>query len=217
MTRIRQFSVLIVIGMVSFAATLIAGRKVPERPRQSARNAALAATAPESVQLAAMGIRPGQQLVAYILGSSRCRSCRDPGTKAAFAAVKPLLQRESGGRYRSVRVAGIAINTDMGEGLRYLESIGLESFDELSTGSGWRNEHVIRLAQLANRDAEVPAVVVITRTMTARLNPLSVRYGPDSVIAVIVGQQALLDWIRGGANLSSARPRPPAPVRSGSE
>jgi len=101
-------------------------------------------------------------------------------------------------------VVGVAINTDLGEGLGYLRGFGLDSFDEITTGGGWQNEEVIRWIQRSRTArAAAPLVIVVTRTMSAQLAPLTVSYSADSVLTVVQGRTALLDWIKSGAPLRS--------------
>jgi hypothetical protein len=136
MTRLRQLSILTIIAGTSFASAFA----LKQRSSAAATHtrSAVPASSPESVQLAAIGLVPGRQLVAYVLGSSRCRSCRSPETKAAIAKIRPLLRQRYGGEVRSVMVVGVAIHTDLREGLDYLQSIGLEHSIRSASGAGGR-------------------------------------------------------------------------------
>lgn len=181
--------------------------------------------APDSMHLAALGIHPGEQLVAYAFGGSRCGFCQKAEVKKAFAILKPTLRERhiDSGAFESVRVVGVAIDVDVQAGLGYLESISPTAFDEVSVGSGWQNEHVVRLLhQQGIAETAVPLVIVISRTMAATLAPLTMTYGRDSVRAVIQGASRVEAWLKGGARLdrdgmerqpasTDRRPRGPKP------
>jgi hypothetical protein len=131
--------------------------------------------------------------------------CRAADVKAAIGALRGTLARAYEGRYASITVVGVAINTDLREGLAYLNSIGLDHFDEITTGRGWQNGEVIRWIQRGQAaPAAVPLIVVVTRTMTASIAPLAIVYSPDSVLAVVQGRAALVEWIQTNAPLPRA-------------
>lgn len=110
----------------------------------------------------------------------------------------------AGSDYRSVSVVGVAITTDLEEGLDYLSGIGLANLDEVAIGNGWQNQQAIQMmwrAQITGADA--PQVLLIEREMKGTVDPISLAYGPDSLIMAVVGHQQLVDWIAGGAKLRS--------------
>lgn len=140
--------------------------------------------------------------MAYVFGSSRCGSCRRPETKVAIGALRNALRANTKNGYASVRVVGVAINTDVSLGLEYLQNFGRDTFDEVSAGDGWQNEHVVRLIwQGGFAQPEAPQVVLVSRDMDASLAPVALRFSKDSVIAVIAGYNAILDWVHAGAPL----------------
>jgi len=198
----KKIAIYAVIGCAAFLASFLARARHSRNTLSSIPRPA--ADAPDSVQLAALGIRPGIQLVAYVFGGSRCGFCQKPETKQALALLRQVLTRGyvNSGVYKSVSVVGVAVNTDLREGLGYLESVGPDVFNEISVGSGWQNEHVIRLiGQNRIADAGVPLVIVVSRSMTATLAPLTMKYGVDSVVKVIQGSGPIIDWVRSGASL----------------
>jgi len=168
------------LGATSFALAFFAGRQ-REQPQSQPRGQVTRETT-DSARLAAVGIRPGPQLVAYVFGSSRCGYCQRSDTKQAFSSIKRTLVQEYGNQFPTIMVVGVAVNTDLQEGLAYLSSMGLNNFDEISVGDGWRNEHVTRFIRRERiAEAAVPLVVVLTRSMTARAQPVSLTFSPDSV------------------------------------
>jgi hypothetical protein len=184
----------------------------------SADAAQPAANAPDSVQLAARGITPGAQLVAYAFGGSHCGFCQKTETKQAFAALRNVLTARyvARGQYKNVSVIGVAVDGEIKDGLGYLESIGPNAFNEISVGSGWQNENIIRL--IRQRHAAtlgLPLVIVISRSMNATLSPLTMSYGEDSVLTYVQGAHAIAEWVRNGATIvgpTSGTPSVSTPV-----
>jgi hypothetical protein len=200
----KKLGIYAVIACVSFLAAFLI------RVRHASTSVATASRpptdAPDSVQLAALGVRPGAQLVAYVFGGSRCGFCQKQETKQAFAALRKVLadRHVASGSYQTVSVIGVAVNADLREGLGYLQSIGPDAFDQISTGSGWQNENVIRLMQQQHlSEPALPMVIVVSRYMTAMLAPLRMKYGADTVLKVVQGAQAIADWVRMGADLAA--------------
>jgi hypothetical protein len=198
----KKFVIFSIIGCVVFLVTF---RVRTSRPTEVAAIVTRPpADAPDSVQLIALGVKPGAQLVAYIFGGSRCGFCQKKETKQAFAGLRKSLTARYvvTGEFKLLNVVGVAVNSDVHEGLGYLESIGPDAFDQISTGSGWQNENVIRLVQQQHvAEAALPMIVLMSRSMTATLAPLKMTYSTDSVLKVVQGAQAIADWVRDGTDL----------------
>lgn len=214
MRRVHQLGLLTVLASGSFMLAY-AMRREQAAPVVGATTTAIpAANAPDSVRLAAFGIRPGRQLIAYVLVSSHCGYCQRDDTKAALASVRTSLRRAHARDFQAIRVIGVAVNTEVDAGLEYLRSVGMASFDEISAGDGWLNEQIGQLIWRAKTtDASVPQVVVVSRPMTARLGPMAVTYGSDSTLAVVAGPKAITSWVRGGTGLTGVPTTPEMPVR----
>lgn len=164
----------------------------------------IAGDAPDSVQLAALGIRTGRELTAVVLVSSQCGFCQDPTTKKAIAQLRPALARRYGSTFRSIRIVGVALDRDILSGLDYLRSIGLDSFDEVSTGEGVLNTHQVNLIwRMGFGSPLVPQVLLVGRDLSATAKPFIVRYSPDSLIASYRGRTEVL--VLAGAAVSPAR------------
>jgi hypothetical protein len=124
----------------------------------------------------------------------------------------------------SIRLVGVAVNTDLDEGMRYLNSFGAGAFDEVSLGDGWQNEHITRLIwRDTTVEAAVPQVIVLTRNMSASIKPMILRFTTDSVIAVILGASELKEFVsrfdtahqnqrRESAGVGKVRARGPANI-----
>jgi hypothetical protein len=201
MIRMRHIGFLVAVAAMAFATAFRL-----RAPRVGTTKVARAATSdptPDSVRLAAIGLRSGRQLIAYVFVSSRCGSCRRPETKAAIAALRDSLRRNNGDQFPSIHVVGVAVNTDVETGLAYLQSIGLGRFDQISTGDGWQNQHVVNVIWRAHgAEPEAPQIVLATRGMTSTIDPVSAAYTADSVVRVISGFKLMLQWVNAGAHVS---------------
>lgn len=210
----RQVSLLVAIAAISFSGLYLF--RLPQRSAPRPAEPAIFGDSSLAAQrLERIGLTPGRRLTAYFFGGSGCGSCRSEPLKTALAALRDSLQRAHGDAYTAVSVVGVAIDGDIEGGLDYLRSIGLASFDEVSTGNGWTNEHVTRLIW---RDSlgrpSAPQVIVLAHSMTATLGPLTLRFGSDSVVGRMLGYDDLLSWVSGGTMLPfrSERPKPPAAI-----
>jgi hypothetical protein len=121
-----------------------------------------------------------------------------------LASLSSILRSRHDSIYSAVKVVGVAVHTDFHEGLGYLESIGLQNFDEISVGSGWQNEHIERLIwRDSTVDSSMPQVIVVRRAMSASINPVTLRYGPDEVMKRVVGLNAIAEFVKSGVPLTS--------------
>jgi hypothetical protein len=207
----KKLSWYLIVACVAFVAAFTIRSR--SRLSSAAGAGAVSVDAPDSVQLAGLGVQPGVQLVAYVFGGSKCGFCNKPETKKAFASLREELigHHLRPGAYSSVSVVGVAINTDLDEGLGYLRSIGKGAFDQISTGRGWQNENVVRLIRQQHfAAAGVPLVLIISRRMTATLAPLSMTYSTDSLLRVIQGAQQIAQWVRDGTDLTTPSNAPPS-------
>ena len=122
-------------------------------------------------------------------------------------ALRDSLRHNNAAAFSSVHIVAVAINTDLREGLAYLDSIGFEHFDQVSVGDGWQNQHVVRLIWRDHvAEPEAPQVILVTRAMNARIDPVELTFTPDSVIGAVSGYRALLSWVDAGAHLDRVGP-----------
>lgn len=158
----------------------------------------------DSAKLAAQGIVPGRQLVAFVLLSSRCSYCQRSDTKSAVARLRQELSRTNADRFANVSVIGVAIDSDLAEGLAYLSDVGISAFDEISVGRGWVNEHLSnQLWRMSDGVPAVPQVLLVSRELDAQLNPvMKVEVGQDSLLAAMIGYKALVEWVESGADVA---------------
>jgi hypothetical protein len=203
----RRLAFFVAIGCITFLAVFVI--RVHRQQADSVAPSRPGADAPDSVQLSAMGIRPGAQLVAFVFGGSRCGFCQKQETKRAVTSLREALHARyvRPGVVQSVSVVGIAVNTDLREGLQYLTSMGPNAFTEISVGSGWQNEHIVRLIRREQAaEPGLPLIIVVARSMQATLAPLTMTYSNDSVLKVVQGASEIANWVRGGADLGILPP-----------
>lgn len=200
---LRQLAVLLAIAASAFSLAYLVQRSRAKSTPQT--TAAVRAKTPDSVLLSGYGIKPGRQLIAYILLSSHCGQCQRADTKAAVGSVRNLLRTNMARDFRSTTTVGVLIEGDLTEGFDYLNSIGHKNFDEISIGNAWLNEHLVKLVWRDKTTvAAVPQVVLVARDMSATLRPFNVTYGRDSVIAVLFGRDEVIEWVRRGGSSISA-------------
>lgn len=199
MERIRQTSLMVVLVAICFAGAFA----LRVRGHSSGAQDMASGETPDVAELKSLGVRSGRELVAYVFVSSHCGYCQQADTKNAVANVRKLLAKRHGVAFRGVKVVGIAVDGDEEEGIEYLRTIGLKNFDEISVGAGWRNEQITRLIWRDKvAEAEVPQVVLVTHVMTSTLSPLVLSYGTDSVVSVVRGSKALVEWVKAGVPLN---------------
>lgn len=204
MNRLRLISLLLIVACGSFTIAFFGRRR--QLDTSTVRHpVAAAGDIPDSVRLASFGLFPGRQLVAYVLGGSGCGSCRKPGMRAAFASLRSALQANHSHEFQSFKIIGVAVD-ELPAGIAYLSGLGLQNFDEISTGEGWQNEQLVKLVWREKTvDAAAPQVVLIGRTMSATLPSMVQSYSRDSVILVVAGHQAIIDWVNNGTQFAPSQ------------
>lgn len=159
----------------------------------------------DSAQLSTMGLNSGRQLVAYVMTSAACGTCRREDVKRALRMVRDSLRKRQPHEFTQVSVVGIAIDGKVEPGLSYLKTVGLDSFDEVDIGRGWLNEQMIsRVWKNGEATAAVPMVIVVTRRMTSTLSPPTMQFSGDSLLRVVLGGRELLDWVSQGTPIGYA-------------
>ncbi len=134
---------------------------------------------------------------------------------ANVSELPPLVERTKRvllGRARSQGWSFHTVAVDVGReqdaGVKYLRGFG--RFDELSVGAGWANSTAMRLfADVRARVASTPQVVVLRRMVVEPdpINgPMNLTLSRESVVARMVGLDALRSWLRRGADLDLGAP-----------
>lgn len=202
MVVIRKLSILILIAVLSYAATSLAKRRESSEPDASLRGAATEDVT-DSVVLARQGIVAGRQLTVFVFGGSRCAACSSAEVQSAIRRMRIVMASSHSAAFSSISIVGVAINTDIVEGLDFLKQAGLEYFDAISVGLGWLNEDVVRMLWSdSTRRVEVPRVVAVSRILSARIDPVQLDFSQDSVLLVVTGRDSLTAWVDAGAPLN---------------
>lgn len=152
-----------------------------------------------------MGIKPGRQLLAYVFVASRCGHCQRADTRTALRELPRKFKDAAAADFKAADVVVVALDANVDEGLAYLRTLGVHEFDEISIGRAWLNEHMTWWGWRSKvAEPAVPQVVLVSRDMAASYPPLSVRYTRDSVVAVLSGRNAVVEWVGGGADIADA-------------
>lgn len=199
MTRIREASLLVIVGSIAFCAAFFVRSK---GSTLSSRGGGDMNVSRETKELATMSSRSGRELVAYILLSPHCGYCELADTKTAVARVRSKLQSNDSQAFQPIRVVGVIVDSDVDEGIAYARSFRAASFDEVNVGGGWRNDDIERLVwRSKTAEAAVPQIVLVAHSIVGRPSPLALTYGADSIVAVVRGHREILDWVHKGTPL----------------
>lgn len=143
----------------------------------------------------------GRQLYVVYLGAKGCGHSRDAELVAAVRHLKGLARDQADRRQQPFAVAGVALDARVGDGLAYLASLG--EFDEVATGSGFRNMAAVeRVWRAPEGLPAIPQVLVYERTLTERNDPYGdswIDYTPDRLVGRHLGTDAILAWVARGA------------------
>ena len=199
MSRIREASLLVILGSVVFCAAFLVRSKAtaPVSGGSGDMNASR-----ETKELAVLGNDAGRKLVAYVLLSPHCGYCALADTKHAVGRVRSTLEANDARSFQTIRVVGVIVDSDVEEGMTYARSFHAASFDEVNVGGGWRNDAIVRLVwRSKTADAAVPQIVLLAHSIAGQPNPLALTYGADSILTVVRGHREILDWVDKGAPL----------------
>jgi hypothetical protein len=161
-------------------------------------------------------ITSGRHLIAYVLLDSRCGACTHRTTEAAIERLRTSLDASYKPTFKQISVVGVALDTDLRAGTRYLERLNHSGhvFDQLSVGGAWMNELV---SQRVWRDAAalpgVPQVLLLSRTVDASGYPRTVDLAHDSVLTRVFGRDEIAKWVNRGTPLAVAAVPASLPTR----
>lgn len=148
----------------------------------------------------------GQHLAAFVFVASDCGFSAHPTTVDALRQLPGLLRDRAAGRFANVSVIGIALDDEVAPGIGFLQDLqqpGSE-FDEISAGNSWMNEQAIRLMWRDGAAAPLlPQVLLVERSVDARMYPRHIEVRADSVILNVVGRDDILRWVGDGAPLDA--------------
>jgi hypothetical protein len=199
MGRAMRLVPYVLVGVVSLSASyyLVRARQSPAAPDAPLSDMT------DSARLENAGYGPGTHLSAYVFLSSTCGVCSRRDVKASVASIRDSLQAKYRGRFKRITVVGIAVDSDVPSGLKYLDGLGFHRFDELDVGGGWLNEQVTKQFWRAGTSrALVPQVVLSTRRVESQIGPpLRIDVESDTVIRVVRGGPEVVSWVALGVPL----------------
>jgi hypothetical protein len=188
---LASLATLVVLSVAAFPAGRAASRLLDER---SAR------VNPQPSSLP----RPGTQLIAVYVGSSRCGPSNQTdvlsAVRTAIDSLRGLAAREGVGFV----TIGVAREHSPREGLRHLEKV--TSFDEVTAGQGDLNQASIRLISLDHPGIGATPQLIVLRRELAPLGQTidNVRF-EEHVLLRRVGSAQIRRWVDNGV---------PVPTRS---
>lgn len=188
----------------------LASYRVATAFRGGTRGAAPAGSTTTPASAARNPFESGRYLVAYVLVSSGCGYSTEKLAKQALRVVPDSLRAVHGKAFAKVSVVGVALDEDVGDGIRFLNELGMGSdvFDEISVGQSWLNEQVVRLAWREGMAAPLlPQVVLVERQVDARAYPRHIETQSDSVILSVMGRNDIIAWVGEGVPLAFAPKR----------
>lgn len=139
-------------------------------------------------------LRPGERTrIVVVMPTNLTPEFRDLA-RAAIDSVRLQVQR-AGGMFETV---GVSDQWTVAQGLADLGEIG--PFDEVIVGRNWLNHGVERYISSFGARPAVPQVVVVDQWI--RMDSLPFEYGPIRVVSRVTGNAELIQWSRGGFELS---------------
>lgn len=151
----------------------------------------------------------GTHLIAYVIAASDCGWSSQPGVITAVRAMRAQMASVHGGSYAQVSVVGVALDSDIDAGLRFLSDIGSRTpagaFDQIIVGGSWLNEQIVRFVWRDGfTEAALPQVLVIERPVNTAPYLLNRTLGvqDDKVVAREIGSRAIVSWLEGGVPIS---------------
>jgi hypothetical protein len=178
--------------------------------RRGTVQAAPAAAAAVTVPAAARNpFKSGRYLLAYVLVASDCGYSTERLARKALRALPDSLRAVHGAAFTNVSVVGVALDEDLGAGIRFLKELGRSGrgFDEISVGKGWLNEQIVRLVwREGMATPSLPQVVLVARRVDARTYPRHIDTQRDSVLLTVTGRNDIVAWVSAGVPLGF-RPR----------
>ena len=143
-------------------------------------------------------------LVALVFPDCACNT--NPVFPRALATITRGLRRRAKAAGVDFASVGIALTSDVAEGVEYLvnggtgtgERVAFDPWDELHTGGSWRNEELLYIVWRDHlAEAAMPQILLIERELDVRES------GRIDVIATrrtlqLLGTNAFESWIAGG-------------------
>jgi hypothetical protein len=187
------------IMLASSAGIVIAGghrvqRHVTARPFLDPRIDRLMMR-PLTSRQAQPGVDDGPEIVVVLIGSAGCAASRQNTLSNAMDQLRATLLEASSRQGLRVAFLGVALDTHISSGLRWLTSVG--PFDQVSVGGNWLNLAAVQ-------------IVVLRRVVTIASDSQSVVVEPDVLVSRLRGVQEIINWATSDEpRVLVSRSRPP--------
>jgi hypothetical protein len=152
----------------------------------------------------------GSHLIAFVVTASDCGWSKRPDGMKAVRVLKPTLQASHGSSFARISVIGVDLDDNLDVGLRFLADIGNGSvggaFDQIVVGGSWLNEEIVKLVwREGTAEPASPQILVIERHVDATdyMASSRLKIGDDTVVAHLVGENAIVKWLKEGQPLRS--------------
>ena len=154
----------------------------------------------------------GTHLIAFVMTASDCGWSTLPEGMEAIRSLRARMQSDHGTAYAQVSVVGVALDTNVAAGLKFLSDLGNGTpggaFDQISVGGSWLNEQAVRFFWRKQAAvAAIPQIVVIERQVDtgSYLSESAIRVQDDAVVATPRGHEAILAWLDQGTPLHTSK------------
>jgi hypothetical protein len=154
---------------------------------------------------------PGMHLIAYVFVCSACHFCTQPEVREQLSRVRDAMRSAHSNQYAGVWTVVVDVDRDLRKGLEYLNSVGLDNFDELDVGRGWANESLVRHVWRERYGrAATPQIIIIERPLSATLKPFDAHFDRDTLVGLVNGTKELSEWLaeRAPLRVASGHPKP---------
>jgi hypothetical protein len=151
----------------------------------------------------------GTHLIAFVVMASDCPWSKQPAGMEAIRSLRAKMRAVHGRSYAQVNVVGVALDTDLDAGLRFLSDVGKkrpgDAFDQVVVGGSWLNEQIVRFVWRERvTEAAIPQALVIERPVNtdSYLATYTIGVQDDRVVAHPKGATKLITWINQGVPLN---------------
>lgn len=132
----------------------------------------------------------GRELVAVVLGSSKCGASRGSEIGQAIRAILDTLDQVARAHTTQFSTVGIALDERPSDGLEWLASLG--GFNEVAAGARWLSMGAHRyLWSAAGSPTAIPQVIIAVRTV--RVSRTGIEIFESRELARLVGARAIID------------------------
>jgi hypothetical protein len=136
-------------------------------------------------------LRSGRQWQVVVIGSSTCAAARSAEIRQAIREIIGITRSQAHAAGDLFSSLGVAIDWNIDNGQRFLESIG--TFDEISLGGSWLNQTSVRL-MVRDQPSIIGTPEVITLVRTIRMQGPGLSVSNDSLVKRLVGGEEIIKF-----------------------